>query len=103
MFPGAPSPDPTQTKNEQRRARFAAITLGHAIPRVRVVPANEDIRRALQHPLGYRLRSQGSTEWPLDKFTEKRIREGALTIEEPPQAKPGPATQKPGSLTSGER
>ena len=65
---------------EARNARLRKITPQRA--RVRVLPANEDFRQVLKHPSGLRFPEQGSVEWPLDKFTRKRIAEGDITVEE---------------------
>ena len=51
-------------------------------PRVRVLPANEDFRQVIKHPSGIRFPEEGSVEWPMDKFTRKRIAEGDVTVEE---------------------
>lgn len=82
MVPGAPTPDPRATRNAQKQARFKKIAEGQALPRVRVLPANEDVRRVLRHPRGMKFRSVGSVEWPLDKFTGRMLRDGAITLEE---------------------
>jgi hypothetical protein len=51
-------------------------------PRVRVNPANDDLRRALKHPSGgIAFPKEGSVEWPLDQFTRRRIKEGSVTAE----------------------
>jgi len=50
---------------------------------VRVTPANDDLRRVLKHPRsGTKFPASGSVEWPLDQFTRRRIKEGAVTVEE---------------------
>jgi hypothetical protein len=65
---------------EARNARLKKIT--PKPPRVRVLPTNEDMRRFIKHPSGLRFPEQGSVEWPLDKFTRKRIAEGDITVED---------------------
>jgi hypothetical protein len=57
---------------------------------VRVVPANDELRRVLKHPRGVKFPSQGSAEWPNDKFTKRRLAEGAITLEESGGKKPAP-------------
>ena len=52
------------------------------IPRVRVEPVNEEIRRAIKHPSGMAFRPEGSVEWPNDQFTQRRLREGVIKIVE---------------------
>jgi hypothetical protein len=81
---GAPAPDPQRTRNALKQARLRAISQGQALPRVRVLPANDDLRRILKHPRAMKFRSTGSVEWPYDKFTQRRLREGSITIEERP-------------------
>jgi hypothetical protein len=59
---------------------------------VRVVPANDDLRRLLKHPNGMPFRSEGSVEWPLDKFTQRRLREGSIKLaDEKKEAAPAKA------------
>jgi hypothetical protein len=48
--------------------------------RVRVEPATEELREVLEHPNGMRFRSQGSVEWPFDRYTQRRLREGSIRI-----------------------
>jgi hypothetical protein len=78
---GAPSPDPRTTRNVWKKERWAAIKAAMAVPRVRVTPATEAIRRVLKHPAGMPFRETGSVEWPFDSFTQKRIRDGSVTAE----------------------
>jgi hypothetical protein len=68
-----------------------------------VLPASEELRRVLKHPNGMAFRSSGSVEWPDDKFTQRRIADGSITIEKkdessdkPAQDKPAPRTHSPG-------
>jgi len=48
------------------------------IKRVRVEPANDDLRAVLKHPSGIRFHATGSVEWPLDRFTRRRIADGSV-------------------------
>ena len=77
----APSPDPRATQVAAKKARWAAVQANHAIPRVRVLPKNEEIRRTLKHPRGMKFRDTGSVEWPHDSFTHRRLLDGDITIE----------------------
>jgi hypothetical protein len=52
------------------------------IPRVRVEPASDDLRRVLRHPNGMGFRAEGSVEWPNDRFTQRRIADGSIRIVE---------------------
>jgi hypothetical protein len=51
-------------------------------PRVRVVPANEALRKILKHPTGVAFRDEGAVEWPHDRFTRRRIADGSIKLEE---------------------
>jgi hypothetical protein len=53
---------------------------------VRVVPATDELRRVLKHPNGMAFRSSGSVEWPLDKFTQRRIADGSVKVEDKAEA-----------------
>ena len=61
---------------------------------VRVVPANDDLRRVLKHPNGVGFRPEGSIEWPNDRFTKRRLAEGAITLEEKAAERPPPEPQQ---------
>lgn len=60
---------------------------------VRVLPRTDEIRKYLKHP-GTRVGflAEGSSEWPNDQFTRRRIRDGDISIErkEPEQTAPAP-------------
>lgn len=69
---------------ERRQARLAAIkeTKSGRPARVRVHPSNDVIRRDIQHPLARRkFPAEGSTEWPNDQFTRRRINDGTVRLE----------------------
>ena len=82
MIQGAPTPDPNATRNAAKRARLQAIAKEKQLPRVRVVPANDAMRRILKHPRGMAFRSSGSVEWPLDKFTQRRSADASVLLED---------------------
>jgi hypothetical protein len=49
---------------------------------VRVVPAKEEYRKTLKHlPSGVPFPPAGPAEWPLDQFTQRRLRDGSVTLE----------------------
>jgi hypothetical protein len=55
---------------------------------VRVVPRTPEIRKYLKHPatrVGFL--TEGSSEWPNDQFTRRRLMEGVISIE-PAKSKP---------------
>jgi len=62
--------------------RLAAIAAANATARVRVVPSTPLMRKFLKHePSKIGFRDQGSAEWPLDRFTIRRLRDGDVTVE----------------------
>jgi len=70
-------------------ARLKAMKEANAIPGVRVVPAREELRDSLVHyPTGRRFRSEGSVEWPNDRFTQRRLADGDIKLAEETEAKP---------------
>jgi hypothetical protein len=68
---------------------------------VRVVPRTPEIRKYLKHPatrVGFL--AEGSSEWPNDQFTRRRIMEGVISVEpakpkdeQTEQTEPAPAQQ----------
>ena len=52
---------------------------------VRVLPKNDSIRKLIKHPVGGPFRGEGSSEWPNDSFTARRIADGDVTVEVPHQ------------------
>jgi hypothetical protein len=46
------------------------------------VPANDDVRRLMKHPRGSGFPASGGAEWPLDRFTKRRLVDGSITREE---------------------
>ena len=64
--------------------------------RVRVEPTNEALRHVLQHPNGMRFRAQGTVEWPWDRFTQRRLRDGSIRVVEQAEARKAAApAEKP--------
>jgi hypothetical protein len=96
VVPASPNPDPRATRNAAKQARLQAIRKSKEIPRVHVLPANEDIRRVLKHPRGMAFRSSGAVDWPLDKYTQRRIADGSVTVVEEKKAeKPAEKPENP--------
>lgn len=83
----APRPDPRSTRIAAKQARLRAIAKNMTPPRVRVVPASDELRSVLRHPHAIAFRSSGSVEWPLDRFTHRRLADGSITIAENHQQK----------------
>ena len=48
---------------------------------VMVTPKNDTIRRVLKHPRGGGFPKDGAAQWPNDRFTQRRIRDGDITVE----------------------
>jgi hypothetical protein len=78
-------------------ARLKAMREARRIPGVRVVPARAELRGVLAHPNGMKFRPTGSVEWPLDSFTQRRIRDGDIRIvqQDRPAAPQRPAQAQP--------
>lgn len=57
-------------------------------PGVSVLPANEDGRRLLKHPNGGGFPADGAAVWPDDRFTKRRLADGSVTREAPPEPPP---------------
>jgi hypothetical protein len=70
-----------------------ALAANRKVPRVRVEPTNEALRHVLRHPNGMAFRPQGSVEWPLDRWTQRRLRDGSIKVVE--QADARKAAEKP--------
>jgi hypothetical protein len=76
-----PKPEPSARKKRQLE-RLALVKSLTQVPRVRVTPKNDDLRKILKHPTaGMAFRETGSVEWPYDTFTKKRELEGVITVE----------------------
>jgi len=70
------------------------------VPRIRVWPRTEEIRKYIRHPLGnigFRATIYESVEWPFDAFTKRRL--GALdkppTVLDHPPDPPATEPSKP--------
>jgi hypothetical protein len=72
----------------ERRARARSVA---SSPRVRVLPRDETIRKYISHqPSGIAFPATGSVEWPNDRFTQRRVAEGDVTIEDAEEKKAEP-------------
>ena len=92
----------------ERKKRIAARRemLAARMPkrqRVRVNPADDDVRKLMKHPSGIRFPKSGSAEWPFDRFTRRRIDDGSVKLvdgeqrakQQPPRSpSPGPAPHR---------
>ena len=78
-----------------RRAQARSVATS---PRVRVLPRDETVRKHIVHwPTGIAFPAEGSVEWPNDRFTQRRIRDGDVTIEgaEAAKGQVRPASARP--------
>jgi hypothetical protein len=50
-------------------------------PTLKVTPKDDTLRRLLKHPRAGGFRAEGSAEWPDDRFTQRRIRDGDIKVE----------------------
>jgi hypothetical protein len=58
-------------------------------PTVKVTPKDDTMRRLLRHPRAGGFRKDGSAEWPDDRFTRRRIRDGdVIVVDNEQKAKP---------------
>jgi hypothetical protein len=81
-----------QIRLDRVAARKAAMAA--RIPKremVKVNPRDDDVRRVLKHqPSGIGFPKDGPAEWPLDRFTHRRLADGAVTREEGRARSPAP-------------
>jgi len=75
------------TPTNRRHDRLARLREARPSAVVRIVPGevagyDEDaIRRVIKHPRGMiAMREEGSTEWPLDAFTRRRLADGSIKL-----------------------
>lgn len=70
-------------RNANRKRRLQVLKDAHAgRGSIRVVPKNEKLRAVLKHqPSGIGFRAEGGVEWPNDRFTQRRLRDGDIKIE----------------------
>jgi hypothetical protein len=86
---------------KRRMDRVERTNMSEDIPKVRVLPKNDEFRKFLVHPLGnIGFRETGSVEWPLDQFTLRRIRDGDVTIDESHPQQPARPHQRPARAQS---
>ncbi|TYL87435.1 hypothetical protein [Bradyrhizobium cytisi] len=81
-------------KGLRSKQRMEVMRQAAVAPGVRVVPANDDVRRLMKHPHAGGFPESGATTWPEDRFTKRRLADGAVTREEPPPEGEGAARQR---------
>ena len=50
---------------------------------MQVWPKNEEIRKYLKHPTKVGFRETGSSDWPDDSFTYRRVQDGDVLLKDP--------------------
>jgi hypothetical protein len=66
------------TKRERLLAKLRENS--RAGKRLRVEPKNDLMRQILRHPTAGFFRGVGAAEWPDDKFTHRRLKDGDITL-----------------------
>ena len=69
-------------RGKAARERIERIKNSRPPGGVRVTPASDELRKVLRHPRGARFPNEGSAEWPNDRFTKRRLAEGAVKLEQ---------------------
>lgn len=69
-------------RGKKQRERAERMRAAMVVPGIRVVPANDDMRRVLKHPKRGGFRHEGGMEWPDDRFTKRRLAEGVIQRED---------------------
>jgi len=73
------TPNPRGERRQRRMQVLKEARAGHAS--VRVIP-QEKYRHVLKHPSnGIGFRKEGGATWPNDRFTQRRLRDGSVTLE----------------------
>ena len=55
-------------------------------PVISVTPADDDVRQLIKHPRAGGFPEDGPASWPLDRFTRRRLLDGAVTSDDAPTA-----------------
>jgi hypothetical protein len=61
---------------------------------MRVYAAKENVRQHVRHPQGGKFNAAGVGNWPNDAFTQRRLRDGDITLEAPPAGAAGQQDQQ---------
>jgi hypothetical protein len=69
---------PGSRAKQARLAHLETLKRESAPERVKVRPGSDSMQRRLKHPSGVGLRAKGASDWPLDTFTKRRLKEGAI-------------------------
>jgi len=63
--------------------RLKAMQEATTVPMITVIPTKPEYRQYLKHePSGIGFGEEGGAEWPNDQFTKRRVRDGAVKLEE---------------------
>jgi hypothetical protein len=69
---------PSEPLRSRRQQRLDRVDPG--LPKLRVEPATDTMRAILRHPSAGGFRGAGAAEWPDDPFTQRRLRDGDITL-----------------------
>jgi len=72
--------EPTE---RQKRIAARAENLRSRLPHVPIVlvePTSDEYRKFIKHPNGTRFPESGAAKWPLDQFTQRRIKDGSVKV-----------------------
>ena len=72
---------PTPVRGQRMRQRMERLRAAIP-PGIRVVPANDKMRRVIRHPHAGGFRAEGGAVWPSDRFTKRRLADGSIQREE---------------------
>jgi hypothetical protein len=81
---------PGSRAGQARRDRLEMLKRESAVEHVKVLPGSDSMQRRLEHPTGIGLRAKGASDWPLDTFTKRRLKEGAIILAPVDAAKKAP-------------
>jgi hypothetical protein len=73
-------------RKDVRQARMKQVADRSKPGMVLVQPGDEELRRSLKHypsNIGFDLATGAPAEWPLDQFTQRRLRDGSVKIAQP--------------------
>ena len=71
---------PGSRAGQARRDRLEMLKRESEVEHVKVLPGSDSMQRRLEHPTGIGLRAKGASDWPLDTFTKRRLKEGAIIL-----------------------
>jgi len=90
-------------RDQRQRDLMERMRMAQAVPRVRVLPRDENVRANIKHqPTLIGFPETGSVEWPDDAFTRRRIADGDVTVEQSAPGSPEAPKQNTDVPSSGQ-